>query len=80
MGAADPTSSDAVAVEKLLEELEALNRELEVPRLRELGVDHEHFESILVPMAEAALASGSPDFNPRQPSTEEIVGLYREIY
>jgi alcohol dehydrogenase class IV len=69
-----------VAVEKLLEELEALNRDLEIPRLRDVGVEQEHFESVLVPMAEAALASGSPDFNPRQPSMKEIVELYREIY
>jgi alcohol dehydrogenase class IV len=31
-------------------------------------------------MAQAALASGSPDFNPRRPSEQEIVDLYREVY
>jgi alcohol dehydrogenase class IV len=38
------------------------------------------FESALGPMAEGALASGSPDFNPRQPSREKIIALYREVY
>jgi alcohol dehydrogenase class IV len=31
-------------------------------------------------MADAAIASRSPEFNPRQPSAEEIVALYREAY
>ncbi len=80
MGLADYSSSDEEAVERLLEELEALNEELEIPSLRDLGLDPDRFESVLEPMAEAALASGSPDFNPRQPSKEEIIELYREVY
>jgi alcohol dehydrogenase class IV len=31
-------------------------------------------------MAEQALASGSPQNNPRVPSAEEIVSLYEEIW
>jgi alcohol dehydrogenase class IV len=80
MGLADYSSSDEEAVASLLEELEALNEELEIPSLHKLGVEPDQFESALVPMAEAALASGSPDFNPRQPSQEEIVELYRDVY
>jgi len=80
MGLADRSSSDEEAVERLLEELEALNEELEIPSLRDLGLEPDRFESVLEPMAEAALASGSPDFNPRQPAMEEIVELYREVY
>ena len=30
-------------------------------------------------MAEQALASGSPQYNPRIPTAEEIVALYGEI-
>jgi alcohol dehydrogenase class IV len=80
MGLADYSTSDDEAVTRLLEELEVLNEELEIPSLRELGVEPDKFESALIPMAEAALASGSPDFNPKQPSREEIVDLYREVY
>ncbi len=80
MGLADYSTSDDEAVTRLLEELEVLNDELEIPSLRELGVEPDKFESALIPMAEAALASGSPDFNPKQPSREEIVDLYREVY
>ena len=60
--------------------LEALNEELEIPSLRDLGLEPDRFESVLEPMAEAALDSGSPDFNPRQPSKEEIIELYRDVY
>ena len=80
MGLADRSSSDEEAVERLLEELEALNEELEIPSLRDLGLEPDRFESVLEPMAEAALASGSPGFNPRQPSKVEIIELYREVY
>jgi alcohol dehydrogenase class IV len=80
MSLADYSSSDEEAVERFLEELEALNDELEIPSLRDLGLEPDRFESVLEPMAEAALASGSPDFNPRQPSKEEIIELYQEVY
>ena len=80
MGLADYSSSDKEAVERLLEELEALNEVLEIPSLRDLGLEPDRFESVLEPMAEAALDSGSPDFNPRQPSKGEIIELYREVY
>ena len=80
MGLTDYSSSDEEAVERLLQELEELNEELEIPSLRSLGVEPNQFEAALVPMAEEALASGSPDFNPRQPTKEEIMELYREVY
>jgi alcohol dehydrogenase len=61
----------------LVDELDALNADLGVPRLGELeGVKREHFDRVKADMAEAALASGSPGFNPRVPDAEEIVALY----
>jgi len=80
MGVARGDASDEVASSELVEELERLNEELEIPSLRELEVGAEAFEAALAPMADAAIASRSPEFNPRQPSAEEIVGLYREAY
>lgn len=80
IGVANSDSSCEAAAERLVEELEALNRDLGIPLLRELGVEWEHFESVLEPMSKAALDSGSPSFNPREPSAQEIVALYREIY
>jgi alcohol dehydrogenase class IV len=61
----------------LVDELDALNADLGVPRLGELeGVEREHFDRVKGDMAEAALASGSPGFNPRVPDADEIVALY----
>jgi alcohol dehydrogenase class IV len=80
MGLADYSSSEEESITHLLNELEALNEELEIPSLRDLGIKPDQFESALVPMAEAALASGSPAFNPRQPTKEEIIRIYREVY
>ena len=80
IGLTDYSSSDEETVARLLKELEALNEELEIPSLRSLGIEPSQFESALGPMADEALASGSPDFNPRQPTREEIIALYREVY
>jgi alcohol dehydrogenase class IV len=81
MGAAAPDASDDHACSALVEELEALNRDLSIPRLGELdGIERDVFDSRLEAMAEAAIASGSPAFNPREPSPEEIVELYRDAY
>ena len=79
VGIARADASDEVAARQLVDELEHLNEELEIPSLRE-QVESEAFEAALAPMADAAIASRSPEFNPRRPSAEEIVGLYREAY
>src|SRR5512133_1342387 len=76
-GAAD---SDEVACERLVEELEALNADLGIPSLSGAQVDREHFERVVQDMAQAALDSGSPGFNPQPASKDEIVELYRLAY
>jgi alcohol dehydrogenase class IV len=81
MGLAGAGASDDAATTALVDELDALNADLEVPRLGELdGVEREHFDRVKGDMAEAALASGSPGFNPRVPTAEEIVALYDEAW
>jgi alcohol dehydrogenase class IV len=80
MGAAAPDASDDDACRALVDELEALNSDLSIPRLGELDIDSALFESRLDAMADAAIASGSPAFNPREPSRDEIVELYRNAY
>jgi alcohol dehydrogenase class IV len=80
LGVAGEGDDDATAGERLVDELEALNSDLGIPRLAELEVEREHFDRVKADMAEAALASGSPDFNPRVPSAQEIVELYEAIY
>jgi alcohol dehydrogenase class IV len=79
-GAATPDQPDADACRALVHELEALNRDLSIPGLGDLGVERDLFESKLEAMADAAIASGSPAFNPRVPEREEILELYRQAY
>ena len=72
---------DAEAAASLVDGLEALNAELRVPRLRDCcGATKERFEGLLDKMAHDALASGSPQNNPRVPTQEEIVELYRAAW
>ncbi|MEX0887699.1 MAG: iron-containing alcohol dehydrogenase [Phycisphaeraceae bacterium] len=81
LNAADATADDADACARLVDWLEALNHELELPRLRDCcGVDRDAFESHLARMAADALASGSPANNPRVPDAAQIIELYREAW
>jgi alcohol dehydrogenase class IV len=80
IGAAPEGAGDDVAGKAFVSELAALVRYVQIPGLRELEVAPDAYEAALLPMAQAALASGSPDFNPRRPSKQEMVDLYRELY
>jgi alcohol dehydrogenase class IV len=72
--------SDGTAAAKLVTGLEALNRDLAVPTPAAYGINEAAWTGKMALMAEQALASGSPGNNPRVPTAEEIVGLYREVW
>ncbi|MCR0984351.1 iron-containing alcohol dehydrogenase [Roseomonas populi] len=80
MGVAGEGDDDASAGRRLVEELEALNRELDVPSPATHGIPADSWDGLLETMAAQALASGSPANNPRVPDAAEIVALYREAY
>jgi alcohol dehydrogenase class IV len=80
MGLATEQEGDQSACAKLVEELRALNRELDVPTPARYGIDADAWNGLLPTMARQALASGSPGNNPRVPTEDEIVALYREAY
>ena len=76
-GAADPA---AVAIRKLVDGLYRRNQELQVPSPKQYGIrEQQYFDSIPV-MAAQALASGSPQNNPRIPTADEIAQLYRQVW
>jgi alcohol dehydrogenase class IV len=60
--------------------VERLINDVEMPRLGEIGIDPDEFEAVADQMALDALASGSPANNPRLPTKEEIVALYRKCF
>jgi alcohol dehydrogenase class IV len=72
--------SDRVAGERLVDALDELCRDVGIPRLAELGIERARFDAFKREMADAALASGSPAFNPRVPDADEIVELYERVF
>ena len=80
MGLANSNDSEENANAKLLEELYQLNIDLEVPTPEDYGIDKTAFKKHLNVMAEQALASGSPNNNPKIPSHNEIVKLYEQLW
>ena len=80
MGVASESDSTDQANKKLMAELYAINEELQVPTPEQFGIEREHFFNNLEVMAEQALASGSPGNNPRVPSAEEIIEIYKKLW
>jgi len=80
MGVAEEGEGSQAAVARLLDELRRLNADLQVPSPRAYGIDRARYDELLPVMAGQALASGSPANNPRVPTSDEIVELYRRVY
>ena len=80
MGVAIEGSTNEQAVEALIRGLYERNAQLEVPSPQQLGISKEHFLAVIPTMTAQALASGSPQNNPRIPTAEEIGTLYRELW
>src|SRR5258705_500319 len=80
VGVAGEHEGNQSAVARLLDELRLLNADLEVPTPKAYGIPEARYEELLPTMASQALASGSPGNNPRVPTKDEIVALYREVY
>jgi alcohol dehydrogenase class IV len=80
MGVASQLDSDSQAGRKLVEALFARNQDLEVPSPKRFGISEERYFSLVPTMAEQALASGSPQNNPRIPTRAEIEEIYRQIW
>ena len=80
MGVAEDGEGSQAAVARLLDELRRLNDDLKVPSPEAYGIDRARYDELLPVMASQALASGSPANNPRVPSSDEIIELYRRVY
>ena len=69
----DQAEMAVCAIQHLLEDLQ-------IPRLGELGIDKEQFQSVIEQMSEDALASGSPANNPRPATKEQIITIYQQCW
>ena len=75
---AEDNDSDAGASAKLVENLTQLNADLKVPSPSTLG--HKSNAETFALMASQALASGSPQNNPKIPTKDEIIQLYQRVW
>ncbi|RZU42897.1 alcohol dehydrogenase class IV [Edaphobacter modestus] len=80
MGIAAPADSPIKTLDRFVEALFNRNAELQVPSPKKYGISEDRFFEVLPTMAAQALASGSPQNNPRVPTAAEIEQLYREIW
>ena len=80
IGVANLSDSDVKAARKLVDALFERNQELEVPSPKAFGLSEELYFSLIPTMAKQALDSGSPQNNPRVPTSEEIAEIYRHIW
>ncbi len=72
--------TDGDWAEVMITQVKQLCRELNIPGMKTWGIDQAKFQQVVAKMATDALASGSPANNPRVPTHEEIVQLYRVCY
>ncbi|ABG42252.1 iron-containing alcohol dehydrogenase [Paraglaciecola sp. T6c] len=80
MGLVNDFADENQAHQALLSQLRLINTTLKVPTLAEFGVQKDMFNNTLALMAEQALASGSPNNNPRLASKDEIIALYKTAW
>jgi alcohol dehydrogenase class IV len=64
----------------VIQRIKEMCRSLDIPDLKSWGIPEQAFQAALDKMAGDALASGSPANNPRVPTKEEIISLYRTCY
>ncbi len=75
----DDTAETNPAI-RTVETVKKLCLDLDIPNLKEWGIEEEKFKQVTDKMAEDALASGSPGNNPRVPTKEEVKELYQACY
>ena len=79
-GVADPSTSDDIASQRMVDALGELCHDLAVPTPKSYGIDHDLWETLTPLMAEQAVASGSPANNPIVPSLDDIERIYAHVY
>jgi alcohol dehydrogenase class IV len=72
--------TDEQGAEFSVEAVRELISDLKIPSLKEMGVDKKKFADVVGIMAEAAIASGSPENNPKPATKEEMIEIYFQSY
>lgn len=77
IGIAERDSSEEDAAKLFIVELKKLIKTVEIPSIREYGIDIEAFISVNKKMATDALASGSPSNTRKELNMKDILEIYR---
>lgn len=80
INAADENDSDKEASEKFLERLSELCKEVEIPTLKEYGIDKSEFDKVVDKMAEDAMDSGSPSNTIKDVVKEDLLKIYEKLW
>lgn len=67
------------AAEKSVAFVHRLRKALKVPTILEFGIDRDKYLQLAPQLAEDGLASGSHNLNPRTPSKEELIAIYKQM-
>lgn len=65
---------------KAIDRIKRLNIDLEIPTLKEYGVDQTEYEQAIPAMVESAIASGSPANNPKLFEPNEMAEIYIKAF
>ncbi|WP_209121349.1 iron-containing alcohol dehydrogenase [Alkalihalobacillus sp. BA299] len=73
-------SPKEVIAETVVKEVKKLCVDLNIPNMKQWGIEQPALEKVVHKMADDAIASGSPANNPKVPEAHEIVELYYRCY
>jgi len=76
----DPGLPCETLAQKVVEKLREFNTLLRIPNLSEYGVDKAKYDSVIMDMVDAAIASGSPGNNPKVFTPDEMSEIYEKAY
>lgn len=80
IGKALPDTDDSTAADLFLDALGELCKALEVPTLKEYGIERQDFFKNIDKMADDALASGSPANTVKEVTKADVVNIYRSLF
>lgn len=79
-GVADEKTDEKEAAQAFVQEVARFTKEVGIPTATELGIDKKAFLVQASKMADDALESGSPQNTMRQPTKEDIMQIYAELF
>lgn len=80
IGVAGSDDSDEAAAESFIEALENLCAQLDIPTLKDYGIDKEKYDALIAKMAHDAMASGSPSNTRKIISEDDLQIIYKKLW